>query len=196
MIDLPLSHYQQAVEAITQCGVPAANISIPVGSSTFIPAIMITTVGDATPDRFRCVAGAVRDIQVIIDDEAQNLAYWKLIVDDGRAEVRAEAETWLNAHNLLATLPRYGGNQAGLGPLLRAIERHCEVEGGPVLELTDVGSEQPAVTFNPALFEGLLRNGPQRVHICLSYGLTAAGLPEADIQVPSLPFRAEVLGAQ
>ena len=135
MIPIPRPDYEQTIEAIAACGVPAENIRISYEDDLQSDVIFISDLGTADEEGFRCLGQAVHPFYVLlIEDEGQQHAFQTYVDRVERERARVEAIEWLTARRLVARVPSFDSTK-GIETFARELEAVCGLTEGRMLEV-------------------------------------------------------------
>jgi hypothetical protein len=184
VIDLPPFNYEQTIEAVTSCGVPAARIRIVYDADLQLDTVTIAPL-DETPSQelLRCVYEATVTVgyDVQFRDPDQNAAFWELVLEEGRERARAEGQRWLQERGLFDNMPRYDSDRSTVAEFARQVEAFCGLEPGSALSEIGEGLLAPRVEFARSLSED--RSGSLgEKFICLMNVLAASDLGEGGVR--------------
>lgn len=138
MMDMPPMGHAQAVDAVSQCGLPASSVRIRYDKLLQAYVIVIGKVPSKPREPLlKCVyaAAAPRGFDVEFKDRLAHDAYWKLAFEEERKKANAEGRRWLEERNLTAGMPLYRAGQTDIAGFARAVESHCSIEPGSALEV-------------------------------------------------------------
>ena len=177
MIDLPPPNYEQTIEAIVQCEIPRANISIAYQDYLQSDEITISDLGALTTEKLRCLKSAAHPFYILtIEDEAQRTAFYRFSERDDRPQRLAEARDWLRTNGMLDRPPSYDP-RLGINAFAIALETACGLAPGSAL--APHGASALAIRPDFVLsqdFEAL--TGPLT---CLNQMFTASNAAEHEI---------------
>lgn len=178
MIPAPPPTHEQTIEAISTCGVPAANIRIAYEDELQSDVVTISDLEGTEEERLRCVRRAIHPFYILqIEDTAQRTAYYSLTDREDRQEAKAEAIAWLQSMEMLDRVPPFDPAR-GLEIFARALEAACGLPPGSALEVLD----DSILTFRRGFFEGLTDDRYEEL-TCLNRMIAASNADEYDIHL-------------
>jgi hypothetical protein len=176
---MPPPPYEQTIEAVTACGVPASSIRIFYQDELQSDVVTIGDLGGIDEDRLLCVRRAVHPFYIIeIDNEEQRRAFHAVTYRQDRQRLRAEATEWLQANGMQERVPRFEAEQ-GLESFARSLEAACGLSPGSALETYGEFS----LTFRREFLQrSLIARGYERT-ACLMRMISASNAEEHDISL-------------
>ena len=179
MIPLPPPSYEQTIEAIASCGVPAANIRISYEDELQSDVITVSDLGGTDEERFRCLREAVHPFYILAIEAAdQQIAFFSFADREDRRQARAEAIEWLRAQGMLNRVPQHDPAK-GIEEFARALEAACSLPTESALEAFN-----PFIlTFRQDFLERGLKTGSHDGFSCLSRMMAASNADEHDIRL-------------
>ena len=179
MIPMPPPSYEQIMEAIVDCGVPAANIRISYEDELQSDVVSISNLGGSDEARFRCLRQAVHPFYVLeIADENQRIAFHSFSEREDRPRWRAEAIEWLRERGLLDRVPQ-SDPVRGVEEFARELEAACSIPEETALET--VGSF--SLTFRRDFLERGFGGDTHVECTCLSRMFSASNAAEHDVHL-------------
>jgi hypothetical protein len=180
VIDLPPMNYPQTIEALAQCGIPAARARISYDPELQLDVVSIDPLPAPPSDELlACVyrATAPAGYYVEFSDAEQNGAFWALALDEGRRRARLEGQQWLQDHGLLAGMPVYRAGETDLAAFARDVEAYCSIAPGTAIEVVDAA----LVTLRPEFARSIADSGDGGKLTCLVNVMAASNLADGGV---------------
>lgn len=175
----PAPTYEQTIDAIAACGVPAAKVRITYEDPLQSDLVRIGDLGGSDEARFRCLRAAV-DPAYIVDVSAapQSGAYMAFEDRENRRQARAAAIAWLGARGKLDKVPRFDP-AAGLDRFARLIEAACSVRRGSALETFG----KSTLTYRLDFLEKSIHSETYDQFTCLHQMIAASDADKHDVHL-------------
>lgn len=178
-IPVPPPTYEQVIEAITACGVPASTIRISYEDDLQSDVVTIGDLGGVDGDRLVCVQRAVHPFYIVeIENGEQRRAFQAVTDVETRRWARAEAIEWLEANEMLGRVPRFNPEQ-GLESFARSLEAACGLPSGSALEVVT----ESGLTLRREFLQENLAAGTYDGAACLMRMIAASNADEHNVRL-------------
>ncbi|MCA1749440.1 MAG: hypothetical protein LC634_07885 [Sphingomonadales bacterium] len=179
MIDLPPPTYEETVQAIVQCDIARANVSIEYADLMQSDVVTISDLGEMSDLKLRCLRAAIHPFYILtIEDEEQSEAFYEFSRREDRSLEKAQAREWLRARGMLGRVPAFDPDQP-IEQFAAALESACELDEGSVL--TSLGPS--TLTFKPEYLQDLDYTTADNSLSCITRMFAASDAADHDISL-------------
>ncbi|MGP1353323.1 MAG: hypothetical protein ACTS1Z_08365 [Parasphingopyxis sp.] len=181
----PVPSYEQTIEALAECGLPADKVQIRYDDFLGLDTVTIGTLDEVPDEEFSmCVheATTLSGYDVQFADTGQSSAFNGYVAEAIMQDVQRDSADWLRDRQLLESMPVFDPD-IGLQTFAADAEQHCGLEQGAILRVLNATS----YTLNIGYF-ALLTEITDESHHHLSCVMSVMSVNRLDQHNISLGF--------